>query len=372
MQNHPPTPRFPLVEDRLLSLDFFRGFTMFLLVAEGTELFEKLVDPAFQGTLVYTLGEQFHHHPWHGLRFWDLVQPFFMFIVGVALPFSVAKRTQRGDPYSLIVRHAIQRSLLLLLLGWGLYCVDPGRITFRFQNVLAQLSVTYLIAFLMMRRSLTTQLIFSFVLIFATELMYRFFSVAGFNQPFVEDHNFGAYIDLLISGELSSGHWVSFNAIPTTAHTMWGVLAGQWLMSKRTPNQKTMAFIIAGLAGLLIGYALDLYTPIIKRICTSSFVIASGGWCFLALALSYWVIDVKKIQKWSIFFAIVGMNPLFIYLFTNVGGGGMVIRIAKPFTMALFGWSGELYGEIMTGLAAWAMLWYMCYWLYQRKIFIRI
>ena len=191
-------------EGRLLSLDFFRGFTMFLLIAEGTHFFSLLIDPAFEGTIISFIGTQFHHRPWNGLRFWDLVQPFFMFIVGVALPFSFAKRTARSDSYSLILRHAIQRAFLLLLFGWALYCIGPGRITFRFQNVLAQLSVSYIIAFLMMKRSVRTQLIFSFALLVITELVYRFFPVAGFDQPFVPDHNFGAWFDLLISGELSA------------------------------------------------------------------------------------------------------------------------------------------------------------------------
>jgi len=85
--------------DRLISLDFFRGLTMFLLIAENTILFSVMVDPSLKGTFLYFIGEQFYHHPWHGLRFWDLVQPYFMFIVGVAIPFSVAKRTERGDRF---------------------------------------------------------------------------------------------------------------------------------------------------------------------------------------------------------------------------------------------------------------------------------
>ncbi|GAJ20757.1 unnamed protein product, partial [marine sediment metagenome] len=113
-------------EGRLLSLDFFRGFTMFLLIGEFTGLFTHLVDPSLKGGVFYFIGTQLHHHPWNGLRFWDLVQPFFMFIVGVAMPFSFAKRTERGDNYRKLLRHAIQRALLLLLLGWALYCIDPG------------------------------------------------------------------------------------------------------------------------------------------------------------------------------------------------------------------------------------------------------
>jgi predicted acyltransferase len=358
--------------DRLLSIDFFRGFTMFLLIAEFTRLFTHMVDPEFNSTVINFIGTQLHHHPWHGMRFWDLVQPFFMFIVGVAIPLSVTKRMKHGDSYTNILQHAILRSFLLLLSGWALYCIEPGKITFRFQNVLAQLSVTYFVAFLMMNRSIRTQLIFTFVLLVITEFAYRFFPIEGFNSPFVPDHNFGAYVDLLISGELSKGHWVSINALPTIAHTMWGVLAGQLILSRRSPDQKVKILLIAGLIGLVIGYSFDMITPIIKRICTSSFVIVSGGWSLLALCFSYWLIDVKKVRKWAKFFAIVGMNPLFIYIFAHVGGSDLIYQIVKPFTMGFLSWTGELSVKIITSLIVLAILWYLCYWLFKKRIFIKI
>ncbi|MBN1351403.1 DUF5009 domain-containing protein [candidate division KSB1 bacterium] len=370
MENESRNIQIP--QDRLLSLDFFRGFTMFLLIAEWTPLFKLLVDPAIEGTIIHSFGTQFHHHPWNGLRFWDLVQPFFMFIVGVALPFSVAKRLSRGESKATIVKHALQRSFLLLLFGWALYCIGPGKITFRFHNVLAQLSVAYLLAFLIMNRSIKTQIIFSFALLGLTELLYRTFPIAGFDQAFVPDKNFGSYIDLLISDELFGGHWVIFNAIPTTAHTVWGVLAGKLLLSERTPAQKIKILVLAGLAGVIAGYALDPITPIIKRIATSSFVIVSGGWSMLALAFSYWLIDVKKIQKVPWFFGIVGMNPLFIYLFSHVGGADLINNIIKPFTMGFFGWTGELPAKLITASLALFLMWYICFWLYKRKIFIKI
>jgi len=360
------------VSGRLLSLDFFRGLTMFLLIAEYTLIYEHMVAPEFEGTFIHWLGTQFHHHPWHGMRFWDLVQPFFMFIVGVALPFSAGKRFERGDSYKQVLWHAIRRAFLLLLFGWMLYCIAPGKITFRFQNVLAQLSVTYMIAFLLMRKTFWTQMSVSVALIFVAEMLYRFFPLQGFNQPFTPDHNFGAYIDMLISGELSSGHWVSFNAIPTAAHTIWGVLAGQLLISQRKPYEKIKIMVISGIVGLVVGYGLDPITPIIKKISTSSFVFASGGWCLLALAFSYWFIDVKKISRWSHFLAIVGMNPLFIYLFAEANGGDWLYHIVKPFSMGFLEWIGHSYAQIITSLIVWYLMWYICYWLYKRKIFIKI
>jgi predicted acyltransferase len=359
-------------QSRLMSLDFFRGFTMFLLIAEGTHIYDLLVAPELIGTPIGAIGTQFHHHPWNGLRFWDLIQPFFMFIVGVAMPFSIGMRWEHGDSWATTFRHALLRSFLLLLFGWGVYCIGPGKLTFELWNVLAQLSFTYLVAFLMMRKSSRTQLGFTFALLAITELAYRLWSVPGFNEAFVPDRNFGSYVDLLLMGKLSRGHWVAFNAVPTTAHTMWGVLAGQLLKSERLPWQKIKILVMAGLIGVTAGYALNPVTPIIKRICTSSFVIVSGGWCLLALAFSYWLIDVKKIQNWARFFCYVGMNSLFIYLFTETGGDQWLARIVTPFAVGIFGWTGELSASIAASLMVWALLWYLCYWLYQRKIFIKI
>lgn len=366
-----PAPASP-AEGRLASLDFFRGLTMFMLVGEATGLYELLRAPELNGTLLSHIGWQLDHHPWNGLHCWDLVQPFFMFIVGVAMPFSIGKRWQRGDSWQQTFRHALSRSALLLFLGWALYCIGPGHLTFELWNVLAQLSVTYLVAFLMMRKAAPVQIGFTFALLIATELLYRLWPVAGFNQPFVPDHNFGSWVDMLIMRRIDTDHWVAFNAIPTTAHTMWGVLAGQVLMSSRTAWQKIRTLAIPGLIGVIVGYSLNPIDPIIKRICTSSFVIVSGGWCLLALAFSYWLIDVKGLKKWAVFFSIVGMNPLFIYLFANTGGPRWLHRIAQPFTEGLFAWAGHFTAEIVTSLAVWGMLWYICFWLYRKRIFIRI
>ena len=363
-----PTP----AEGRLTSLDFFRGLTMFLLIGEPTGLYGLLRLPAFHGTLLGAIGWQLEHHPWNGLHFWDLVQPFFMFIVGVAMPFSFGKRWQRGDSWNQTFHHALIRSGLLLLFGWALYCIGPGRLTFELWNVLAQLSFTYLVAFLLMRKPARVQMSVTFLFLIATELLYRLWPVAGFNQPWVPDHNFGSWMDLVLMHKLDSDHWVAFNALPTAAHTMWGVLAGQVLMSSRTALQKIRLLLIPGVIGVVVGFAINPWTPIIKRIASTSFVIVSGGWCLVALALCYWLIDVKKLKRWTLFFNIVGMNPLLIYLFTMTGGAWWFSRIAKPFTTGLFAWAGSINAAIVTSLAVWGMLWLLCFWLYKRRIFVRL
>lgn len=358
--------------NRLLSLDFYRGLTMFLLIAEFSHLFSYMVSPELEGSLVYALGKQFHHVKWEGMHFWDLIQPFFMFIVGVAMPLSFANRTAKGDTYNKLFKHAMKRAFLLLLLGWGLYCMGPERIVFRFQNVLAQLSVTYILAFIVIRKPTTIQIGFSVLLILIAEGLYRFFPLEGFNQAFEPGQNFGAWFNILISGKEDGGHWAMFNAIPTAAHTIWGVLAGQLLMSDRSNKKKMQILIISGVAGLVIGYGLSPFTPIIKRISTSTFVFASGGWSILALALCYWVIDILKYQKGVLLFTIVGLNPLFIYLFAHVGGADLIKSMVLPFSNALFGWTGELNAHLILSLVVLFFLWYICYWLYKKKIFIRI
>ena len=364
--------RLPL-SDRVSSIDFFRGLTMFLLIGESSRLYGQL--ELVNNGFVQFLGTQLSHHEWNGLHFWDLIQPFFMFIVGVAIPFAVANRTKRGDTPNTLLKHAIKRSLILLLLGWLIYCAGSERIVFKLQNVLAQLSVTYLVAFLMHRKSYSFQIILTLLILLLTDLAYRFFPVEGFNQPWEAYHNLGAWVNIQIEGTEKTSIWASLNAIPTIAHTVWGVLCGKLLISNKTSALKIKIMIIAAASCLAIGFSLDLLsiTPIIKKIATSSFVFASGGWAILALCFSYWLIDVRKsFSKGSLVFIAVGMNCIFIYLFFEFGGADIVSEIFKPIVNTFFSWTGEIMTKILISISVWASLWYICYWMFKNKIFIKI
>jgi predicted acyltransferase len=363
----------PSIGERVNSIDFFRGLTMFLLMGESTHIYSHL--KSIDNGLMQLLGTQLSHHQWNGLHFWDLIQPFFMTIVGVAIPFAVANREKKGASEKSIMLHAFKRSFLLLFLGWALYCIEPGKIGFRFQNVLAQLSVTYIVAFLIMRKSYTFQIIFTLAVLLLVDLAYRFFPVEGFDHPWVAYQNLGAWVNTKIEGVDKTSIWATLNAIPTIAHTVWGVLCGKLLMSNRTANQKIKLLLIAGFTGLVIGYSLDILniTPIIKKIATSSFVFVSGGWTMLALCFSYWLIDVKKMFiSGSKMFIIVGMNCIFIYLLFEIGGADFISKIFIPFINLLFAWGGNMTVSIMTSLAVWAALWYICYWLFKNRLFIKI
>ncbi len=350
--------------ERILSIDFMRGFTMFVLVSS----FGQLFDPHSINPVVAFLGQQLDHAEWEGLKAWDLVQPFFMFIVGVAMPFSFSRKWAKGESWNETFRGALKRSLLLLFLGW---LIGSSESHSSYTNVLAQLSVTYLVAFLMMRKPVIFQLVISFALIIFNDAIYQLWPVEGFNHPYTADHNFGSWFDIFLTGGLSEDRWVAFNAISTTAHTIWGVLAGQVLMKNWPAGKKIKTLVIAGLIGIVSGYLLRLQVPMIKRICTSSFILASGGWCFLALAICYQVIDVWNNKK-VLFFAVVGMNPLFIYMLWHARGTLMAQSLATPVVYRLFGWGGPQLIHVMMVLSISFIFWYICYFLYKHKIFIRI
>ena len=356
---------------RLISLDAFRGLTMFLLVAEGAGLYHALLQPEFG--FIKPLVTQFTHHPWNGLHFWDLVQPYFMFIVGVAMPFAFAKRHAKKESEGKIFTHVLIRSATLFLFGVILYCGHANRLVWELWNVLTQLSFTYLLAYLIMKRSAKTQIAISFGLILLTEILYRTWAVPGFDQPFVIDHNFGSWMDMVLMGKLNNGGgWVAINCIPTAAHTIWGVVAGQLLRSNRTNIQKFKMLALYGLIGIVAGYAMDPITPIIKRICTSSFVIVSGGWCLLTLALFFYLIDMKGLRKWVNFAVIVGMNSIFIYIFSNTIGPRWLNGFLNIYTEGFLSWMGQPVVQLLTAVVSLAVQWYLCYWLYKRKILIKI
>jgi predicted acyltransferase len=361
---------------RLVSLDVFRGLIMFLLAAEAAEVYDALEDLVAGTPWLEGIVRQFHHHPWNGLRFWDLIQPFFMFIVGVAMVFSVQRRRDHGETWGHTFRHIATRCTLLLAFGVALHCVYAGELVWELWNVLSQLSVTILVAFLLFNLPFRTQLVISLALLGLTELLYRTFPVAGFDQPFVQGQNFGAYMDLVLMGKINDGGWVAINALPTSAHTIWGVLAGKWLRADRPAADTIRALLIWGFAGLVVGYGMDLagVTPIIKRICTSSFVLASGGWCLMALAAAYTLVDVKGYRRFAPFFIVIGANSIFIYLFSETVGKQWVNGFVGIFTNGVLAWMNTpgVLAAVVTAITVLLLEWSLCLALYRRGWFFKV
>ena len=359
---------------RLLSLDFMRGLIMVLLMLEAAGLYERLFEVS-EGSLIHGFISQFFHHPWNGLRFWDLIQPGFMFMAGTSMAYSLRRQQQDGFTWAQSFKKTLKRSGWLFFWGVLDYAVRSKGLSFELWNVLTQLAFTTLVAFLIFRWSYKAQIIFSIGLLMITEILYRYTNVPGFNQPFTDQHNFGNYVDLLLMHKINSGGWVAINCIPTAAHTIWGALAGKLLLSNTERAKKLRWLVISGAAALIIGYSMNFtITPIIKRISTSSFVLASGGWCLLALALFYWWIDMRNHKNNLQIFLVVGMNSLFIYLFFEIVGSRWFNDYIGAITNGLMGMAGfplSVMG-IITSLVIFALEWGMCWFLYKKGIFFKI
>ena len=359
--------------ERLFSLDVYRGLVMTLLIAEGAGVYVALHGLEF--SWAKPVAEQFMHPAWEGLTFWDLIQPAFMFIVGVAMVFSMRKRAAQGQDWARRFGHILKRCVILLLLGMGLHCLYAGELVFELWNVLAQLSVTILIAFLIMRFGLGWQLLISLLLIVGTDLAYRVVRVSPYDQPFVPGQNLGAYVDMLLMGRVNSDHWVALNAIPSAAHTIWGVIAGRLLIEKR-PWRAACWIALFGVACVLLGFVLDQagYAPIIKRTCTGPFVLISGGLCLVALSALYTLNDIYKVRAGGWVFAVVGTNPILIYLIAET----LAHTWLNPRVYIFVGGAFEAIGvaraaaEFCNALFVWLMLWGLCYWLYRHKAFVRV
>jgi predicted acyltransferase len=358
---------------RLLSLDFMRGLIMILLMLESTHLYDRLLE--LNNAPLHALALQFHHHPWHGLRFWDLIQPGFMFIAGTALALSLDRQAAAGVAWRTSFAKALKRSGWLFFFGVLDYAVRPQGLSFELWDVLTQLSFTLLVAFLIFRWPARWQIAFSVGLLVLTEALYRWSGIAGFDQPFTNQHNFGNYVDLLLMGKINPNGWVAINCLPTAAHTILGAVAGKLLLSSRSSLDKLRWLVVTGVLALVAGYAMDAtVTPIIKRIATSSFVLASAGYCLLGLAACYWAIDIRHRRPLITFFTVVGMNSLFIYLFFEIVGDrwftGWVGAISNGL-MAMASLPVAAMG-IVSALVVFALEWKMCHFLYRRGIFFKI
>ncbi|MFS4492700.1 acyltransferase family protein [Maribacter sp. 2308TA10-17] len=361
------------VSKRLFSLDVFRGLTMFLLIAEAAGFHHNFSELA-EGMIFSGIAHQLHHHPWNGLRFWDLIQPFFMFIVGVAMPFSLRKRLATGNR-SAATKHILRRCFLLFAFGVLLHCVYSHAVVWELWNVLVQLAFTILIAYAIMNLPHKFQIAISIGLLALTELLYRMYNP---DAPYAQGHeSFGSYVDMLVMGLENDGYWVFINFIPTAAHTIWGVICGQILLSNTPAKDKIKPFLIWGTVILILGFALDLLniTPIIKRIATSSFTLSSGGFAILTLTLFYWLIDVKNNKnKWLKIFSVVGTNSIFIYLFSETVGVQWFRDFGKIWTAGLFSPLGLSENLIMVinSLFVLFIFWYITYFLDKHKVYFKV
>lgn len=366
-------PTTASTSQRLLSLDFMRGFIMVLLALESTGLYEHFFE-ATKGNFLNGFFQQFFHHPWNGLRFWDLIQPGFMFMAGVSMAYSLHKQKASNVSWNTSFKKILKRCAWLFFWGVLDYAVGKDGLSFKLWDVLTQLSFTTLVAFLIFEWGAKSQIFFCIGLLLLTEILYRFTNIPGFDQPFTNQHNFGNYMDTILMHKINPDGWVAINCIPTAVHTIAGALTGKLLLSNQKNKIKPM--LIAAAIVLALGFGLDYagITPIIKRIATSSFTLASLGWCLIGLSFCYWWIDIINHKKHLKFFTIVGMNSIFIYLFFEIVGSrwfnDYVVAVSSGLLQIIH--TPEMLSNIISSICIFALEWGMCYFLYTKKIFFKV
>ncbi|HBY59926.1 MAG TPA: DUF5009 domain-containing protein [Solibacterales bacterium] len=351
----------PVLPERIESLDAFRGLTMILMMSEGFGLHVLPSD-----SLLAPLAYQFDHESWNGMRFWDMIQPFFMFIVGAVMPFSFARRWQKGEPWSESLRHVLQRAALLIFWGLVARSVQAGKPNLDLINVLAQIAFTYTVAFLVLRHSARVQILIGAGLLAVHTGIYLFASAPGVTGPWDRDANIGWWLDRTILGKNWGGSYATINCLSSAFNTILGVWAGTVLQQRKGLRP----LLLAGVAAVVLGLALSPFVPVNKKIWTASFALVSGGLTLWATAAAVWMVDLKQ-WRWPFGLAfVVGANSIFIYLFHEILHQWMT-STAKIATGWLIAWN-EPAGLVLT---AWLVLLFevwLCVWLYRRRIFFRL
>ena len=365
-----------VTSQRLYSLDALRGFDMFWIMGADS-LFRNLANVT-GSPFWHTMAGQLSHPEWHGFAFYDLIFPLFLFLAGVATPYSVGRKLEQGENREKLLLTVIKRGLILVLLGVivnnGIQFKAVSEI--RFASVLGRIGLAYMFAniiYLYFKK--TTQIIWAVGILVGYWLILKFTAAPGFPRgDLTMEGNFASYLDrLILPGKLYlTIHDPEglISTIPAIATGLIGVFAGDLLKnSPKLPSQKALYLAGAGVVAVLLGLLWNLDFPINKNLWTSSFALLTSGLSLLLLSLFYFIIDVKGYQKWAFFFKVIGMNSILIYM------SGRFINW-KYTTNAFFEWLGDLVGDpynvVVMALCVILIKWLFLYILYKKKVFLKV
>lgn len=364
------------IQSRLLSLDTLRGFDMFWIIG-GEELVHAL-SKLYPNYFWSQFSKQLEHPYWNGFTFYDLIFPLFIFLAGVSTPFSIGKALNDGKSKKEILLKVLKRGLILILLGIvynnGLQIKPIDDI--RFMSVLGRIGIAYVFANITFLYVKETFLIYWFAgLIVAYWLILKFTSAPGFPMGDLSmEGNFASFFDRnVLPGKLSRGIHDTvglFNNIPAISNALAGIITGIFLQKQKiTPTKKALYMALAGLLAVIIAQIWNLDFPINKNLWSSSFVMQTVGLSLLLFALFYYVIDVLKYTRWTLFFQVIGMNSILIYISGKF--------IDWEFTAdAFFKWLGQLTGEpysiLVLAIVLVLIKWLFLKFLYDKKVFLRV
>jgi heparan-alpha-glucosaminide N-acetyltransferase len=391
-ESAPPPPR-------LTSLDAYRGLIMLFMASAGfgiPQVAEQFPDSAVWKFLAFHTS----HAPWIGGGAWDMIQPAFMFMVGVAMPYSLARRVRDGQPWGRQLFHTVWRSLVLVALAVFLASKNAKQTTFIFTNVLGQIGLGYTFVFLLAHRGWKVQLgalVAIAVLSWAAfvqhplppaDYAYTQLGVKAAELPEVvlpgffahwnKNANFAFAFDQwflnLFPAErpyrFNAGGYTTLNFVPSLITMILGLMVGERLRADGDLRAKFVWMLkvaaVCIVSGLLLGW---FACPIVKRIWTPSWALYSGGIVLGILAALFWIVEMCGWKKWTFPLVVVGMNSIAMYLLDQLLPGWITATLKTHLGQDIY--SGP-YGMIWQRCSVLLVLWLVCWWMYRRKIFLRI
>lgn len=397
----PPPPPSGTAAERIVSVDAYRGLVMFLMMAEVLHLGRVARALPESGFWAFLASQQ-SHRDWLGCSLHDLIQPSFTFLVGVALPFSIASRRAKGQSFTKMLGHAVWRSVLLIWLGIFLRSIGEPQTRFTFEDTLTQIGLGYSFAFVLAFRKERIQWIALAVILVGYWAAFALYPapgpgfdwqavgvppdwpnhLSGFAAHWNKNSNLAAAFDVWFLNLFprkseflyNGGGYLTLNFIPTLGTMLFGLLAGQWLRADRLPRQKFVKVMMAGLVCIALGLAIHFtgLCPIVKRIWTPSWTIFSAGWAFLILALLYAVIDRQGLRRWSFPLVVVGMNSIAAYCIAHLIEGFVLGSFKTHLGADAFLIFGAAYEPLVSGAALLAVYWLILCWMHRRRIFLRV
>lgn len=359
---------------RIVSIDALRGFDMFWITGGDSffiALFALINTPFF-----HSLALQMDHPPWAGFRFYDIIFPLFLFIMGVAMPLSITRRLERGDSRKKLYRHIIQRTLLLFLLGliynglFDLYFEHQ-----RYTGVLQRFAFTYFFAsVIVMNFKIKGQAIWIAAILLISWLILLLVPAPGFKAyDLTPQGNLCGYIDRqFLPGSFCCYTYGDNEGIltmfPAITNVLFGVMAGRWLLGGDHEMKKIRNLVMAGVSFIATALLWSLVFPINKYLWTGSYVLLTAGISFLLLCAFYWVIDVKGYKKWAFPFIVIGLNPITIYVVQGIFDFGIIANIFIHGFADSFGSFKPVFYQLCIILVKWFFL----YFLYSKKIFLKV
>ena len=387
---------------RNVAVDAYRGFVMFLMMAEVLRLSQVAL--AYPGNWIWhILAYNQTHVEWAGCSLHDMIQPSFSFLVGVALPYSIASRIAKGGTFWKLFGHAVWRAFLLAALGVFLRSMGHSQTNFTMEDTLTQIGFGYPFLFLLGFRPPRWAWAALGVILTGYWLAWALYPVAGSNFDWQSvgvsaawnaQHNYTgfaahwnknfnlgtAFDQWFLNLFPQPKHWVdnpggylTLSFIPTLGTMILGLIAGRWLRAS-APQIPMKKLLVAGVVGIAAGlfFHFTHICPVVKRIWTPSWTLFSGGVCFLFLAAFCWVIETKKQKGWAFPLVVIGMNSIAAYCIAHFMEEFLISTFRTNLGPHFFEFLGIGLQPFLEGAAVLFCYWLVLFWMYRRKLFLKI